>query len=512
MRVTGWVRGLGRARLEQFVDRRWQTVRELHREPSGRFSVSLPASARRSCGSPITSCRRPGRATGRAAACCCRADGTKLEVFVAPRLPLQVQRFSSRRWQPSHARPAPSTARSARVTIASRSRAGLVRLVGDEADRVAHVSNSALSSSSSSPASVFRGRRAGPPGPPRSFGASRSAARSPRPTAGRGRAPSRRGPRPGPAESSSATTRVDRRVEIGRRPRGRARSGARRRRVNRSPRDEPAARGARPDLRERERRDHRRHDPELHLAEREHAPTGRRRRCRSTRRARTRRRARVPARARRPARGSRRSRRASRAGAARRRRSPRTVSSTDERIHSTSAPAENDGPSPDSRTARASPTSANASASSPISAASNALRRSGRAIAMRSTGPSRSIAQRAHPSNASPSRRELRRDRHRRLEVEHLDDLRVLADQLARPRRQLLLGGLPRLPDVDRAPALGRPRRRPTLEEEPRDLLELLDRLVAEVAPQLADVRQRVREVPEHEPRRSSEGPRAART
>ena len=65
--------------------------------------------------------------------------------------------------------------------------------------------------------------------------------------------------------------------------------------------------------------------------------------------------------------------------------------STDERIQSTSAPAEKLGPSPASTTARARPTSTKASASSAISAASNALRRSGRASVTRSTGPSRSM-------------------------------------------------------------------------------------------------------------------------
>src|SRR5215470_13668090 len=65
--------------------------------------------------------------------------------------------------------------------------------------------------------------------------------------------------------------------------------------------------------------------------------------------------------------------------------------STEERIQSTSAPAEKLGPSPASRTARARPTPTNASASSPISAASKALRRSGRASVMRSTSPSRSV-------------------------------------------------------------------------------------------------------------------------
>src|SRR4029079_3348411 len=65
--------------------------------------------------------------------------------------------------------------------------------------------------------------------------------------------------------------------------------------------------------------------------------------------------------------------------------------STEERIQSTSAPAEKLGPSPPSTTARARPTATNASASSAMSAASNAFRRSGRAMVMRRTSPSRSV-------------------------------------------------------------------------------------------------------------------------
>src|SRR6201987_2771307 len=65
--------------------------------------------------------------------------------------------------------------------------------------------------------------------------------------------------------------------------------------------------------------------------------------------------------------------------------------STEERIQSTSAPAEKLSPSPASTTARARATPTNASASSAMSAASNALRRSGRASVMRRTSPSRSV-------------------------------------------------------------------------------------------------------------------------
>ena len=75
--------------------------------------------------------------------------------------------------------------------------------------------------------------------------------------------------------------------------------------------DEVAPRRARPDLRERERRDHRRDDPQLHLGEARTPFPRPRPRCPRTRRGPRRRRARGRARGRRPARGSRRSSRAS---------------------------------------------------------------------------------------------------------------------------------------------------------------------------------------------------------
>src|SRR3954454_18862251 len=78
-----------------------------------------------------------------------------------------------------------------------------------------------------------------------------------------------------------------------------------------------------------------------------------------------------------------------------------------------SAPAENDGPSPDSTTARESPTSANAVASSSINAASKALRRSGRAIAIRRTPALRSIlnaVKAPDPKSLRPGHGSLRAD------------------------------------------------------------------------------------------------------
>jgi SpoIID/LytB domain protein len=100
VRVEGWVRGLGRARLQQLTDRGWQTVRQIHPSRSGRFSVSLPA--RRSAQLRLAYNGVAGdtvalRVTPRVLL---QTEGTKLHVSVAPRLPLQVQRLTRRTWKP----------------------------------------------------------------------------------------------------------------------------------------------------------------------------------------------------------------------------------------------------------------------------------------------------------------------------------------------------------------------------------------------------------------------------
>ena len=108
---------------------------------------------------------------------------------------------------------------------------------------------------------------------------------------------------------------------------------------------EQLARGRPADLRQHERRDHRRDDAELHLGEPEHRVRPRRRRCRRPRPGRRRRRARRRARGRSPAPAG-----VDRAGtsapASRRvlRCSPRGCSRPSGAIHATSAPAQNDLP------------------------------------------------------------------------------------------------------------------------------------------------------------------------
>jgi hypothetical protein len=93
------VRGLGRARLEELTDRGWQTVRQLHPNRSGRFNVGLRAQRSVQFRLAYNSVAGDTEALHVAPRVLLQADGTKLHVFVAPRLPLQVQRLSRKQWR-----------------------------------------------------------------------------------------------------------------------------------------------------------------------------------------------------------------------------------------------------------------------------------------------------------------------------------------------------------------------------------------------------------------------------
>ncbi|HEX4678660.1 MAG TPA: hypothetical protein VH210_05605, partial [Gaiellaceae bacterium] len=97
--VEGWVRGLGRARLEALAIEGWKTVRQLHPSRSGRFSVSLPALRSTQLRLAYNNVAGDAVALRVAPRVVLEAAGTKLRVLVTPRLPLQVQRLSRHRWQ-----------------------------------------------------------------------------------------------------------------------------------------------------------------------------------------------------------------------------------------------------------------------------------------------------------------------------------------------------------------------------------------------------------------------------
>lgn len=100
VRVGGWVRGLGRARLESLTAGGWRTLRPIRPGPTGRFAVSVAAT--RSIRLRLAYNDLAGGAVALRVAprVLMRAEGTKLRVLVVPRLPLQVERLSRTAWRP----------------------------------------------------------------------------------------------------------------------------------------------------------------------------------------------------------------------------------------------------------------------------------------------------------------------------------------------------------------------------------------------------------------------------
>ena len=98
--LTGFVRGLGRARLQQLTQAGWVTVRHLHVAPDGRFAIRVRAGTSTEfrlayngvAGEPVGLQVAPRVMVS--------ADGSRLRARVSPALPLQVQRLSHREWRP----------------------------------------------------------------------------------------------------------------------------------------------------------------------------------------------------------------------------------------------------------------------------------------------------------------------------------------------------------------------------------------------------------------------------
>jgi hypothetical protein len=100
VRIDGWLRGLGRARLEGLGDQGWNTLRQIRPSRDGRFSVSLPAVRSTQLRLAYNDVAGDAVALRVAPRVLLEAAGTKLRVFVEPRLPLQVQRLLRHRWRP----------------------------------------------------------------------------------------------------------------------------------------------------------------------------------------------------------------------------------------------------------------------------------------------------------------------------------------------------------------------------------------------------------------------------
>ena len=100
VRVGGWLRGLGRARLQVLTDQGWATVRHVRPAADGRFAVSLLATHStelRLAYNGVAGDSVPLRVTPRVTL---QADGAKLHVKVAPSLPLRVERLTRSAWRP----------------------------------------------------------------------------------------------------------------------------------------------------------------------------------------------------------------------------------------------------------------------------------------------------------------------------------------------------------------------------------------------------------------------------
>jgi stage II sporulation protein D len=98
--VTGWVRGLGKARLQELTSGGWATVAHVHAAPDGRFAVAVRATRSvdlRLAYNGVGGDTVPFTVQPRVSL---RADGTSLHVAVAPRLPLQVERLTAGEWRP----------------------------------------------------------------------------------------------------------------------------------------------------------------------------------------------------------------------------------------------------------------------------------------------------------------------------------------------------------------------------------------------------------------------------
>jgi SpoIID/LytB domain protein len=97
--VTGFVRGLGRARLQQLTEAGWVTVRHVRISPTGRFDLALRAVQTTEfrlaynglAGDPVGLQVAPRVLVS--------ANGARVRARVSPALPLQVERLTNRQWR-----------------------------------------------------------------------------------------------------------------------------------------------------------------------------------------------------------------------------------------------------------------------------------------------------------------------------------------------------------------------------------------------------------------------------
>jgi hypothetical protein len=98
-RVTGFARGLGRARLQELTPAGWRVLRRVRLGAEGRFAVDVAATAStelRLAYNGVAGDTVDLRVLPRMSV---TAHGSILHALVRPWLPLQVERLSHRHWQ-----------------------------------------------------------------------------------------------------------------------------------------------------------------------------------------------------------------------------------------------------------------------------------------------------------------------------------------------------------------------------------------------------------------------------
>jgi stage II sporulation protein D len=100
VKVHGWVRGLGKARLQILTPTGWRVLTRVHPTPTGRFTVDVRARQSSQLRLAYNAIAGPAIAFSVAPRLNVRADGATLRAVVSPRLPFEVQRLTNSTWKP----------------------------------------------------------------------------------------------------------------------------------------------------------------------------------------------------------------------------------------------------------------------------------------------------------------------------------------------------------------------------------------------------------------------------
>src|SRR3954452_883669 len=98
--LKGWIRGLGKARLQIAHGSEWRVLAHLRPSSDGRFTVRVPALAATRYRLAYNGFAGPEVALSVVPRVDVKADGTKLKVHVTPSLPAHVERLTARQWRP----------------------------------------------------------------------------------------------------------------------------------------------------------------------------------------------------------------------------------------------------------------------------------------------------------------------------------------------------------------------------------------------------------------------------